>query len=232
MTNPPNQPPDNNLLPPNYNQFPPPPYGYYPPPGYYPPYGPPPGYYPYYPPPYAYNPYVPGVVAGFGRRFLAYLIDYILIFIPAIMITVSIFYLSTTINNCSLFDFGSRGCFRNSNYNLTLNLLTLPSWVIGWGLWAGYAALCYRFFNSNTLGKKIMGIKLIKNDGTKPTLKAFLLYFTLGYFVNGLCLLGWLWPLWDQLKQTWAQKLFNFYTVYGDWNPLPPPPNPDTIGRS
>ena len=70
----------------------------------------------------------------------------------------------------------------------------------------------------NTLGKSVMGIKLVNPDGSKPTLQTFLLHYTVGYFINGLVLgLGFIWVLIDPYKQTWGQKLFKDSTIRGNW---------------
>ncbi len=85
-------------------------------------------------------------------------------------------------------------------------------------MWALYAWFCYTYLAGNTVGKKIMSIKLVTADGNKPSLQTYLLHYSIGYAVNGLVLcLGFLWALFDADNQTWGQKLFNTYTVSGNW---------------
>jgi uncharacterized RDD family membrane protein YckC len=163
-------------------------------------YPPPPGY--NYPP-YDYRQpyYKQGTLVGFWSRFVATVIDGFIVGIPTGIITamLSISIVSTN------FQFK---VFPEYTYN----------WGIGMLFWGLYAWFCYANFNGNTLGKRVMNIKLINPDGTKPTLQTFLLHYTVGYFVNGLIMsLGFLWVIFDNQKQTWGQKLFKDLTVTGNW---------------
>jgi uncharacterized RDD family membrane protein YckC len=184
-----------------------------PPPGNYPPEGnhstynqaPPP------PQPYYYNddgylpttnepaPVVRSNLAGFGPRLVATLIDGALVGIPT-SILYGIF--------AAMFRWSVD--FRAETY--------YPSWsvqVIFWGL---YAWFCYVYFNGNTVGKMIMNLKLVTADGSKPSLATYVLHYTVGYWLNGLiAVLGFIWVLFDAQKQTWGQKLFKDYTVFGKW---------------
>jgi uncharacterized RDD family membrane protein YckC len=173
-----------------------------------PPYYPPPPPYPGYPPhgnqPYYIYPRrleMAGELVGFWPRAVAVILDSIIVSIPS-----GIFY-------------------------GILNAITRPFWndywpgsqyPFGWTgsmiFWGLYAWFCYTNLHGNTLGKSVMGIKLVNPDGTKPTLPTFLLHYTVGYWINGLVIgLGYIWAAFDASKQTWGQKIFKDLTVRGNW---------------
>ncbi len=189
---------------------------YTPPEGYTPNYPPPPpeGYRDYnqpgYPPPYT-NMY--GYQMGQTRvetapattRLLAYLIDSLIVGIPAGIIN-GLFALIFSLAGLAFW-----------NWNMgALNIQIGSGFTaLFWGI---YAYFCYFYFGGNTLGKKIMGIRVVNEDGSKPSATTFILHFSVGYFLNGLIFgLGYLWALWDANGQTWGQKVFRTRTVAGNW---------------
>jgi uncharacterized RDD family membrane protein YckC len=156
------------------------------------------GYQPYY-----YPQKRAGELVGFWPRAIALLIDSLIISIPT-------------------------GIF-----NGLLNVLIHPFWndwgnlpasqyTFGWStsiiFWGLYAWFCYTNLRGNTLGKSVMGVKLINPDGSKPSLQTYLLHFTVGYWINQVVLcLGYIWAIFDTNKQTWGQKIFKNLTVRGNW---------------
>jgi uncharacterized RDD family membrane protein YckC len=77
--------------------------------------------------------------------------------------------------------------------------------------------------NGQTLGKGVVGVRVVKEDGTPVTtgfavLRDFvvrgLLFGTLGLFFFGLPgLLDLLWPLWDDKNQTLTDKIVSTYVT-------------------
>ncbi|WP_405840900.1 RDD family protein [Streptomyces platensis] len=62
--------------------------------------------------------------------------------------------------------------------------------------------------SGQTPGKKVMGVKVIKEATGQPLGFGMTFVRYLCRYLNGLlCGLGWLWPLWDDKSQTWADKL-------------------------
>lgn len=59
-----------------------------------------------------------------------------------------------------------------------------------------------------TLGKQVVGIQVVKAD-TGQFLGAGTAFvrWLVGSILGGLCLLNYLWPLWDDKKQTWHDKI-------------------------
>lgn len=172
------------------------PYGQQPPP-YQQPYG-----QPYGQPMYAPMSAV-GQLAGIGSRFLALLIDGFILSIPT-----GIIYgiLAAT----------TRITYDQYGYATSVNtgpIFIAP--VVGILFWLGYYWLCYQYLDGRTLGQKVMSLRLVNQDGGgRASLGSFLLYRTIGYFINGLiCYLGWLWAFFDQNKQTWGQKITRTVTI-------------------
>ncbi|MCF3963554.1 RDD family protein [Streptomyces fuscigenes] len=65
-----------------------------------------------------------------------------------------------------------------------------------------------------TIGKKAMKIKLLKEADGSPLGFWFALGRRICHFVDSIaCYLGWLWPLWDSKKQTFADKICSTVVV-------------------
>ncbi|GAA3869147.1 RDD family protein [Streptomyces sp. NPDC003631] len=59
-----------------------------------------------------------------------------------------------------------------------------------------------------TLGKKALGIRLVRESDGQPLGIGMAFVRRLAHFLDSLaCYLGWLWPLWDAKKQTFADKV-------------------------
>lgn len=94
--------------------------------------------------------------------------------------------------------------------------------IVGGGSSAGFlgtlivGAYNWYFWTRNhgqTPGKAIMGIRIIKADGTPLNdVEAILRY--IGYHISGFFFgLGYLWAFWDPNRQTWHDKIVNTYVV-------------------
>ena len=112
---------------------------------------------------------------GFGRRLVAYIIDFALI----------------------SFSFAILVVFGAESIPDMLAQLAMAFYFIGfWVLW-----------NGQTIGKKIMKIKIITIDGKPLTAgKAMWRYF--GYILSSMALfMGFLWIIWDKKHQGWHDKM-------------------------
>jgi uncharacterized RDD family membrane protein YckC len=69
--------------------------------------------------------------------------------------------------------------------------------------------------SGQTIGKKIMGLKVVTVDGGQLTAgKAFVR--VIGYAISGIVIyLGFLWIIWDANKQGWHDKIAGTYVVKG-----------------
>ncbi len=65
-----------------------------------------------------------------------------------------------------------------------------------------------------TVGKKLMGIKVVSTDGVPPSFWIAIGRATIGYALSSTVMdIGFLWMLWDDQQQTWHDKLFGTYVV-------------------
>ena len=65
-----------------------------------------------------------------------------------------------------------------------------------------------------TLGKTMLGIKLVGEHSKQPIGAGLSFVRQLVHFVDGLaCNLGYLWPIWDVRKQTFADKIMNTIVI-------------------
>lgn len=201
---------------------PPPAYG--PPPGYHQPqsYGPPSGQYPpAYGPPPGYGPPTYGApwgartasdvfgrpLAGWWSRVGAFLIDQLIAFVPWIVAAI---YAEVT---------GTPGYDRvggpttvptaAGSAALLLGLVLLIG-VWGWNRW-------YRQGRTGqSIGKQALGIRLVHQPtGANPEGGRALGRDMLHLLLDGWFYLGYLWPLWDTHKQTFADKACGTIVVRG-----------------
>jgi len=100
-----------------------------------------------------------------------------------------------------------------SNGGSGSSIIGLLFTLIGLGVWI-YNRIIQQGNTGQSWGKKAVGIKLITADTGQPVGpgKAFLRELT--HILDGLpCYLGYLWPLWDEKKQTFADKINNTYVI-------------------
>ncbi len=144
----------------------------------------------------------PDLLAGWGTRFLAKVIDTIIILVPAIVLVLTIAIDDvrnfTASNNGFQFSFGGR--------IIVAQLL---------GAIIGFVYLSVLNGQGQTLGKKVLGIRVVNRQNGQPlgTGKGFLRHLTqfIGSFLScfGLLylILDSLWPLWDGNKQALHDKV-------------------------
>ena len=67
-----------------------------------------------------------------------------------------------------------------------------------------------------TIGKRTVGIRLVRLDGVAPPGAWFSIGRSIVHILDALpCYLGFLWPLWDKRRQTFADKILNTVVVTG-----------------
>jgi uncharacterized RDD family membrane protein YckC len=131
-----------------------------------------------------------GEPAGFLTRLVAYIVDYIIV-----GIVVGIFY--------------GIGMAVDPNQQGTFAIPVLIGAIIG----LLYYAILWSS-SGQTLGKKLVGVKVVTDDGTPPGFFRALLRFIIGYPISGLIIyLGFLWVIWDANKQGWHDKIFGTHVV-------------------
>jgi uncharacterized RDD family membrane protein YckC len=135
-------------------------------------------------------------VIGFGRRLVAYLIDWI-----ALSIVQSVLQFCV-IAFRSISELGED---MTTGLGLLISCLSL---LITAGYFVGFWAT-----TGQTPGKMVMGIKVISTDGQSVSWgKAILRYF--GFIISGLVLsLGFVWAAFDAKRQGWHDKIAGTYVV-------------------
>jgi uncharacterized RDD family membrane protein YckC len=133
---------------------------------------------------------IPGNLAAWPNRVGGALIDGLIIAVP----------------------YGIAGALGSGN-NSALSILALLFYLAGIGL-AIWNVFIRQGSTGQTIGKQVLGLKLIGADTGQPigAGKAFLRQLT--HILDSLaCYVGYLWPLWDEKRQTFADKINNTYVV-------------------
>lgn len=76
-----------------------------------------------------------------------------------------------------------------------------------------YLCIYSRMRYGVTIGKMVLKIKIIKEDGGKVTYKDVLIRELASYISAIVWFLGYLWVLWDKRKQAWHDKLMHTLVV-------------------
>ena len=155
-----------------------------PPPGQFPP---PPGQFP--PPP---GP-PPGELADWGQRALGYLVDAAF----GIGIVIVGVILSAVLGSVS----SALGLL----FALVAYVAALAYWII---------QLVKQGNTGQTVGKKVIGLKLVKEETGLPIGGGMSVVRAIAHFADSLiCYIGWLFPLWDAKRQTLADKIIGTLVV-------------------
>lgn len=93
------------------------------------------------------------------------------------------------------------------------NLFKIILEFVGY-LFGAWYFIYYQARSGQTLGKKFLGIKVIKIDGTKPTIIDFVIRELFGKALSALVLyIGFLMIIWDKNRQGLHDKLAKTYVV-------------------
>jgi uncharacterized RDD family membrane protein YckC len=149
--------------------------------------------------------------AGFGRRLLAYTIDGGIIFfiVQIIQIMLGHNYLLSIMEIQTLEELQQLQASSSSSLIALFSLLfSLFYYLI---FWVNY--------DGATPGKRLMAIKIIKDDGSKLTYSVSIIrYF--GIILSSLPLgLGFFWVIWDKKKQGWHDKIAKTLVVKTEVKP-------------
>ncbi len=145
---------------------------------------------------------LPPTYAGFWRRFVAYLIDYIVLSVPGYLFGMMVGYnmLSGLLQpRRSIVEIFTAGYFATVLFTLVLNWL--------------YYALQESGPAQATLGKRAMGVRIIGPEGQRISFaNATGRYF--GKIISGLILLiGFIMAGWDSRKQALHDKMANTFAI-------------------
>ncbi len=150
-------------------------------------------------------------LAGWGRRVLAYLFDSFLAFVVGAPFLLGYWQLFSSIEPATDVYGQETVAFDNVPSS------TVPLMVLGGVL---YFALfvynrCIRQGRTGyTFGKTVVGIKLVSERDNQPIGSGMSFVRQLAHVVDGLvCNLGYLWPIWDAKKQTFADKIMGTLVI-------------------
>ncbi|WP_431679017.1 RDD family protein [Kitasatospora sp. KL5] len=209
-----------------YSQQPPAPgYGYPqqappPAPGYgYPQQAPPPapgygapGYgIPQQPGPYGNAAQVQQFYAGWGSRVAAYIVDYLIVGVPAMIFYAIGGAIGVSKAECTV----DPVTYATSCTGGGISPVGLIVMGIGWllaiagGLWLIYN----EGTTGQTPGKKMVNIRVLREADGQPLGFGMAFVRKICHAVDGICCLGYLWPLWDAKKQTFADKIMSSVVV-------------------
>ena len=122
-----------------------------------------------------------------GERFLAFLIDFLLLFCIVLVIGVLV--------NLILPSTASYGDFRAYAKNIS-SFIGIVYFVL------------LTYFYQGTFGKKVMGLKVVTANNERPSFLTIFLREVIGKFVSGIVFfLGFIWILFDKNKQGWHDKI-------------------------
>ncbi len=125
-----------------------------------------------------------GEKIGFWRRFVAFLIDGVVLFIVNQALA-SVAY------------GGDQAAASGAAF-----IVDILYFVGLWTYWGG-----------QTLGKKAVGIRVVKTDGSAVNLVTAIIRYV-GYIISAVCLLiGFIWVAFDANKQGWHDKIASTYVV-------------------
>jgi len=143
-------------------------------------------------------------LADWGPRAGAYLLDSLITGIP-VMIGYGIFIANIASR--------SGNTYPDDDPQVWAILVFLLSLAVSLGL-----GLWNRVFRQGktgqSIGKSVLNLRLVDSTYYQPVGagKAFLREFLAGLF-NNACFLNLLWPLWDDQKQTWHDKVMSTYVI-------------------
>ncbi len=144
-----------------------------------------------------------GPYAHWGKRVGSYLIDGLLTALAAIPLWIGYIMLiagaeTTTENGVTTIE--------NNDVSPVALILILLGFVtyIGFFIWN----TCLKQGRTGySIGKGVLGIKLIKEQTGQPIGAGMAFVRQIAHILDGFCLLGYLWPLWDAKRQTFADKI-------------------------
>ncbi len=158
-----------------------------------------------------------GHPAGFVTRYVAFLLDVLVVtitsflFVTALRVTLDFFGINTLLSSAA----ESRPVAQQT---VVLNglvrwLVTIAGGFLSFGIYSIVAWMLV----GKTVGKALMGLRVLGQDGRRLTFSQALIR-ALGYYVSGLALfIGFLWVLVDDRRQAWHDKLARTVVVY-EWD--------------
>ena len=153
------------------------------------------------------EPVILGRYAGFFSRAAAYVLDRLICSSIAFLILMVIDY----VLGFFAFDQWIESLNQNSNFDVALVLL-LSTMGINLLVSIGYN-LGFWVLSGQTPGKRVLGVRVMRSDGTRVGL-GNALRRQIGYWISTILYLGFLWILFDNKRQGFHDKLAGTIVTY------------------
>lgn len=153
--------------------------------------------------------------AGWGSRFVAYIIDGLILGIPIGVIIGILIVIMVAISAGSTPATDTPGTTDAASAAVGGSIFLIYCCMIPLSIVAvfGYYLFFWTKKNGQTPGKKLMHIRIISTDGSPITFGKAILRL-IGYWVSSFIFyIGFLWPLWDPCKQALHDKIANTYVI-------------------
>ncbi len=142
------------------------------------------------------------IKASFFSRFIAWLVDIFAMVVIAILFGVLLAGLMSITSGSDSFLLSAAAG--------TLAVIVWFSILILQFLYFGY----YWNKSGQTIGMKLTGIKVVRQDGNLMSYVRAALRGTFGYWISGLFFsLGYIWAAFDSEKEAWHDKIFDTWVV-------------------
>lgn len=138
-------------------------------------------------------------LASFGKRWLAVFIDGIVVAIPTLML-IGATGISANLETALTAQDEALVSAAMSQFQSDLLVLNLLMSAI-------YNVFFMTYFNGQTLGKIILGLRVVKKNGRRISWLDALLRNVFGYTISGIFLLGYIWAVFDRENQGWHDKM-------------------------
>ncbi len=150
-----------------------------------------------------------GYYAGFVSRFLAFVVD--IVVLSAIML---VFHASVAIV-LNFFNINIAVLLKSDNSFITMAaaVFILFNLLISAFVWVFYFVGAWMLVGQ-TVGKRVLGLKVVSLDGSLPVFKQALIRYA-GYWLSALpFFLGFLWVLADDERRGWHDKISHTCVIY------------------
>ena len=140
--------------------------------------------------------------AGFFRRFFAWLIDHLAMFVLVMLLMLALGALLAQIGNIES--------------DILAVLAGLLACVV-FGMFFVFQFIYFGYFwsrDGQSIGMKLLNIKVVRKSGGELNFWRAALRGTLGYYISGLVFsLGFIWAAFDENNEAWHDKIFDTWVV-------------------
>ncbi|MCC3779767.1 RDD family protein, partial [Streptomyces sp. UNOB3_S3] len=183
----------------------------------YPPFPQQPGAYGYGPGGYPQDPYAMQQrppLAGWWARVGATLLDGLILgVVPMVLIGVGVGMMIAGHETCDSFSASQGYCEPTGSSGLMTGGLVVMGLAFLLSVFLGFWSLHRQGKTGQTPGKKAVGISVLRERDGMPTGFGMAFVRNLCHILDGFLYLGYLWPLWDEKKQTFADKIVGTVVV-------------------